>query len=120
MALPIKKIYIDTKFKTHNSISNSHFNVELPMSVTFPDNSVFYIDDVSIPHSWCVIESGINDRLFIYSEQVGKPSNHLYNVVPIDPGNYIGTDLAKHINDTINIVVNLLNYQIFSCVVKRE
>ena len=61
MTLPIKKIYIDTKFKTHNIISNSNFSVELPMSLTFPENSVFYIDDVSIPHSWHVIEAGVND-----------------------------------------------------------
>ena len=59
MALPIKKIYIDTKYKTRDSISNSNFKVELPMSVTFPENSVFYIDDVSIPHSWFVIDQGL-------------------------------------------------------------
>ena len=50
MTLPIKKIYVDTKFKAYNSISNINFKVELPMSVTFPENVVFYIDDVSIPH----------------------------------------------------------------------
>ena len=65
MVLPIKKIYVDTKYKAHSSISNSNFNVELLMSVTFPEKSMFYIDLVSIPHSWYVIEAGVNDKLFL-------------------------------------------------------
>ena len=68
------------------------------MSVTFPENSVFYIDDVSIPHSWYVIEAWVNDMLFLFSQQISNTSNSLCNVVPIDPGNYTGTELAAHIN----------------------
>ena len=88
MALPIKKMYADTKYRAHSSISNSNGRVELPMSVTFQENSVFYIDGVSIPHSWYVIEAGVNDWLFIYSEEIANASNSLFNVVPIDAGNF--------------------------------
>ena len=52
MALPIKKLYIDTKYKSRDSVSNSNFKINLPQSLTFAENTVFYIDDVSIPHSW--------------------------------------------------------------------
>ena len=97
MALPIKKIYVDTNLQAQSSISNSNFKGELPMPVTFPENSVFYIDDVSIPHSWYVIEAGVNDMLFLFSQEIANTSNSLYNVVPIDPGNYTGTKLAAHI-----------------------
>ena len=110
MSLPIKKIYVDTKYKARGSVSNSNFKVELPISVTLPENSVFYIDDVSIPHSWYVIEAGVNDRMFIYTEEIGNTGNNLYNVVPIDAGNYHGTELAAHINGKINTVVNLPNF----------
>jgi hypothetical protein len=110
MSLPIKKIYVDTKYKARSSISNSNFKIELPMSITLTENTVFYIDDVSIPHSWHVIEAGVNDRLFIYTEEIGNPGNNLYHLVPIDAGNYSATDLANHINSRINIVVNLPNF----------
>ena len=30
-----------------------------------PKNTVFYIEDVCIPHTWYTIEAGINDRLYI-------------------------------------------------------
>ena len=64
--LPIKKIYIDSKFKTLDSVSSSNFKIDLQSTLLFPENSVFYIDDVSIPHSWYSIEENINDRIYLY------------------------------------------------------
>ena len=65
MRLPITKLYIDTKYKSAGSVSNSNFKVDLPQSLTFPDNTAFYIDDVCISHSWFVIEENLNDKLYI-------------------------------------------------------
>ena len=48
--LPIKKIYIDTRFMSSDSESSSNFKVDLPTTVTLPEDSVFYIDDICIPH----------------------------------------------------------------------
>ena len=64
--LPIKKIYIDSKFKTSDSISNSNFKIDLQNTLLFPENSCFFIDNISIPHSWYTIEENINDRIYIY------------------------------------------------------
>ena len=47
-SLKFKKVYIDTKFMTADSNSTSDFNIELPETMYFDNNSsVFYIDDVS-------------------------------------------------------------------------
>ena len=64
MSLPIKKIYVDTKYKSAGSASNSNFKIDLPISLSFPENTGFYIDDVCIPHSWYVIEENVNDKLY--------------------------------------------------------
>ena len=48
--LPIKKIYIDTRFMSSDSESSSNFKVDLPTTVTLPEDTVFYIDDICIPH----------------------------------------------------------------------
>ena len=109
MALPIKKIYIDTKYKTRDSISNSNFKFDFPISLTFPENSVFYIDDVSIPHSWYVIEAGVNDKLYIKvsPEEPDEDLNGVsYTIVPLEPGNYVGTDLAAEIQTKTNLAIN--------------
>ena len=48
--LPIKKIYVDSRHRTPDSIDTSNFKIELPYSVQLPDNTVFFVTDVSIPH----------------------------------------------------------------------
>lgn len=99
MALPIKKIYVDTQFKSDDSISNSNFKIDVPLSLSFPENSIFFIDDVSIPHSWYVIEAGLNDKLYIFVSSVLPEEPRAYSIVTIPPGNYNGATLAKAIQD---------------------
>ncbi len=70
--LPVKKVYIDTKYKTKDSISNSNFKYELPQTMFMPENTVFYVDDVAIPHSWTTVES-FNDKL--YFRVIGQAVN---------------------------------------------
>ena len=48
----IKKVYIDSRYKTNGSISNSDFKFELKEALGLPDNAVCYVDNISIPHSW--------------------------------------------------------------------
>ncbi len=50
--LPIRKIYIDTRFKSFDSASRSDFNTDLPTTFLMPEDTGFYIDDVCIPHSF--------------------------------------------------------------------
>ena len=74
--LPVKKIYVDTRFMNLNSASSSEFAVDLPQSYTFPDNTVAYIDDVCIPVSWYTIQEGRNNRLYVRV-------NNIYNDVKV-------------------------------------
>ena len=54
--LPIKKIYVDSKYKTKDSISNANFKIVLPQTIFMPENIAFYIDEIAIPHSWYTVE----------------------------------------------------------------
>ncbi len=54
--LPIKKLYIDTRFKAPDSVSDSDFYIDLPQTLTMPEGTGFYLDDISIPVSWHPIE----------------------------------------------------------------
>ena len=53
--LPIKKVYVDSKFKTKDSKSDSNFKFELPSTCLMPNNTVLYVDDFCIPHSWTTV-----------------------------------------------------------------
>jgi hypothetical protein len=74
--LPKRKIYIDSRYKTADSISNTDFKIQLSENIKFPENSGFYITDICIPNTFRTVEEGINDRLYIrfdsYPESITK------------------------------------------------
>ena len=97
--LPVKKVYIDTKYKTKDSISNSNFKYELPQTLFMPENTVFYVDDVAIPHSWTTVES-FNDKL--YFRVIGQAVNPTDHIISLDQKLYNGQTLATELAAKIN------------------
>ena len=43
----IKEVYIDSKYKTNDSVSISDFEFELKEALVLPDNTACYIDDTA-------------------------------------------------------------------------
>jgi len=109
--IPCKKIYIDTKHKTIDSISNSNFKWELPETLTLPHNTIFYVDDIAIPHSWYTIEANVNDRLYIQltnnNNTVGTKTN-VCSIITLSPGNYTLETLAAEMKAKINAYFSLI------------
>ena len=95
----IKKVYIDSRYKTADSNSNSDFKVELKETLDLPDNTVCYIDDISIPHSWYTVED-YNNKLYIEHENTATGVDD-YIVIIIPPGNYNGVNLAAEMQTAI-------------------
>ena len=97
--LPIKKIYIDTRFMSSDSESSSNFKVDLPMTVTLPEDTVFYIDDICIPHSWYTIDEERNNKFYF---KIGSTSY----VKTVPPGNYSTITLNAILVALMNSVQN--------------
>ena len=96
--LPIKKIYIDTRFKSSDSVSHSDFHIDLPTTFLMPEDTGFYIDDVCIPHSFYTIETNVNDQLqYVY--------NNSTRTVTIPEGYYNITTLATAIADGMHTAI---------------
>ena len=98
MSLPIKKIYVDSSFKTKDSVSHSNFKFELSQSLTLPRNSTCFIDDITIPHSWYNINE-TNNKLYIYAN---RGTDSTYDILYIQSGNYNGATLASELNNLFN------------------
>ena len=62
----VKKVYIDSRYKSNDSVSNSDFKFDLKEGLDLPDNTVCYIDDISIPHTWYTIEENLNNIVYRY------------------------------------------------------
>ena len=100
MTIPITKIYVDTKFMTADSESSSNFKYQLPSNIFLPDDAVFQIDEISIPHSWYSIEEGINDKMYV--KWTGTSGTTVFKKVTLASGQYDGTQFA-------NVVLIALN-----------
>jgi hypothetical protein len=87
-SLKIKKAYIDSRYRTNDSTSDTDFKFELKRSIDLPDNCVCYIDDIQIPHTWHSVEP-YNNKLFL---EVGG-SNIV--IISLTPQNHTGITLAS-------------------------
>ena len=97
--IPFKK-YIDSKYATSDSSSTSNFRVQLPQTCQLPDNCVFYLCDVCIPHSWKTIEEGYNDTLYVMmvNPDSTRPSDTLRgHIVQLASNNYTPTTFAAEL-----------------------
>ena len=56
--LPSKKIWIYTRHMTDDSKSTSECKIILPINITLPTNTAFYITDITVPVSWYTVEAG--------------------------------------------------------------
>jgi len=103
-SLKYKKLYIDSKFRSSDSTSSSDFKIELPETMSFQENTVFYLDDITIPHSWDTVIANINDKLYFKLQETNAvPAPTEYHcIATIAAGSYIGPDLATEIQTKMN------------------
>ena len=106
----IKKAYVDSRFRTRDSNSDSVFKFELKEALDLFGNTVCYIDDISIPHTWRTIESH-NNGFYIISKTMylsggGTDITEEYNYNPhiliLPEGNYTGPQMAAAIQELLN------------------
>ena len=90
--IQLRRLYIDTKFKTADSKSNSDFKFQLQRSAFMPPGSMFAIDEKNVPHSWNTIERNVNDAMYVgWRNEAG---GYIYNIITIPSKRYDGTGLA--------------------------
>ena len=102
-----QKAYVDSRFRTRDSNPDSD---ELKEPLDLPDNTVCYVDDISIPHTWRTIESH-NHKFYTtfkmeYLIGGGADMTVAYNydpfVLTLPEGNYTGANLAPGIQELLN------------------
>jgi hypothetical protein len=102
----IKKVYVDSRYRTpETSSSDSDFHFELKEGFEAPDNTVCYVDDICIPHTWRTVESNNNKLYIILRDAYLSGSEFAYNynafVLEIPEKNYTGDTLASTIHELL-------------------
>ena len=101
MSLPIKKIYLDSRYKRHDSLSNSNCKFDLRQPIHVPLNCVAYIDDIQIPNTWYNV-SNTNNKLYIRSvNSTGTENDH---IITMDAKNYTLPLLGAELNTKLSAV----------------
>ena len=118
-SLKYKKIYIDSKFRSSpDSASSSDFKIELAETMSFKEYTCFYLDDITIPHSWESILDNINNNLYfkVYNTTL-SPQPEWNLIATIEAGNYTGGDLAVEIQTKMNTLIQPLTNvaNMFAC-----
>ena len=117
MALPVKKIFIDTKYMTTDSQSTSNFKIQLNRSIEFPDDTSMFINNICIPHSWWTVEENFNDTMYLKATANGATySGVWYKIIKLTPGIYNPSSLAAEIQTKMVAATNeTTRTNIFNC-----
>ena len=104
--IPLRKIYIDSRNKTGDSVSASDFRFQLNKNTFMPTGSEFCIDEINVPYAWNTIEPNTNDTMYIvmYPADISGPPT--YASIIITPKRYNGTDLATELSAKLNQITN--------------
>ena len=88
------KIYIDSRYKPSDYVSNSNLTSEIREGIGLLDNTICYIDDFSTPHIWYTIEYYNN---ITYIETI----NQDYTLITLPIGNYTAAILITTIESLL-------------------
>ena len=106
MSLPIKKIYVNSRYKTADSISDSNFKFELPYVLTMPHNAIF-TSQMCIPNLFKIICRGENDDL--YYEYTALVPNAIFieritmvGSITLSPANYTEISFTLALDQKLN------------------
>ena len=99
--LDIKKVYIDTRFKTPDSKSDSDFFIELPRSLNVPEDTICYVTDIVIPVSWLTIDTRNNTLYLYFMYHNGTTGGHS---ITLPSKNYNGVSLAAALKTALNTI----------------
>ena len=87
MTLEVKKIYVDSRFCTPDSTNDSDFKIQLSRNSYLPEKCVMHVENLTMPHAWYSIETGINNLIYV---KLGATCL----IATIPSTNYIGSTFA--------------------------
>ena len=91
-----RRLVVDSRFRTKESVSNSDFTINIPYAVTVPAGSLMYVDSICLSHCWPTVQTGINDRLYV-QERVTGVSPDTMRTIQLTPGTYNAHELKDEV-----------------------
>ena len=96
--LPVRKIHVSSDFRKPGG-TPSDFSIALSSSVQLPDDTVAYIDNITINNSFYTVTTGFSDLLYI-AEKVGTTIT--CRSIQLPQGNYSLISYAQALGNALN------------------
>ena len=103
-----RRIVIDSRFRTKESVSNSDFVISLPYATSVPAGSRLYADSICLSHAWPTVQTGINDHLYVQEHVTGQAQDSL-RTIHLDSGTYNAEELKDHVVAKLNGTGKVVN-----------
>jgi hypothetical protein len=96
-----RRLVVDSRYRTKESVSNSDFTINLPYAVTIPSGSLMYVDSICLSHAWPTVQTGINDHLYVQERVTGQASDTM-RTIQLTPGTYNADELKDEVIVKLN------------------
>lgn len=102
--LAIRKIHVDSRYRTNLADSHSDFRLKLSQPVNFPDDVEMIADNISIPNTVQTVNASAH---YLYMAEYDSNLQVVCRAVPITHGYYTGPSLAQEIGTQLNVLGTL-------------
>ena len=102
----LNKIFIDSRFKTSESNSDSDFSIELSENIELEPNIGCIVQDITIPHTWYNINHLNNALHFMLNGE--------YYLIRLPPKTYDIYSLATALEEEMNSIVDGSSFTVTS------
>jgi hypothetical protein len=96
-----RRLVIDSRYRTKDSENNANFKVALKYPVQLPAGSKMYVDGVNFAHSWSVVETDRNDRLYVLEHIVATGADNA-RTIQLPMGDYNVQTLRTQLQTSLN------------------
>ena len=96
--LPVRRIHISSEFKVRGG-THSDFTIALGQTVSLPDDTVAFVDNVSLDNTFYTVTLHHNDLLYI-AEKFGN--QYFLRTIQLAHGNYSGLAYAFQLKTKLN------------------
>ena len=95
-----RKIYINSSHR--KSGTSTRFHYELALDAETTENTHCAITSVSLPNVFYGIQTGVNDKLYVYERDGSNESNSQNRILTLAAGNFFATTLNAAIQTQLN------------------
>ena len=90
-----RKVYVNSSHRTRGTPTN--FGYEFPLDIDCTGKCSMAVTSVSLPNVFFGLQSGVNDKLYIYQKHPTTESLSTNNIITLAAGNYTATTLGTAI-----------------------